>query len=126
MKNLTHLLFVLLCICLPVAVHAQKDKDKDDDDSKYLAGAVPEVDGKVVFTKEFSIPGMSQEEIFNRMQKWMEARLKKNENNSHWTVQRYSTNCPWFVHPRSVQWKLKRFVLITVKEKRSIQQRNGS
>ena len=27
MKNLTHLLFVLLCICLPVAVHAQKDKD---------------------------------------------------------------------------------------------------
>ena len=43
MKNLTHLLFVLLCICLPVAVHAQKDKDKDDDDSKYLAGAVPEV-----------------------------------------------------------------------------------
>ena len=82
MKNLTHLLFVLLCICLPVAVHAQKDKDKDDDDSKYLAGAVPEVDGKVVFTKEFSIPGMSQEEIFNRMQKWMEARLKKNGNNS--------------------------------------------
>ena len=52
MKNLTHLLFVLLCICLPVAVHAQKDKDKDDDDSKYLAGAVPEVDGKVVFEKE--------------------------------------------------------------------------
>ena len=49
MKNLTHLLFVLLCICLPAAVHAQKDKD-DDDDSKYLAGAVPEVDGKVVFT----------------------------------------------------------------------------
>ena len=46
MKNLTHLLFVLLCICLPVAVHAQKDKDKDDDDSKYLAGAVPEVDGR--------------------------------------------------------------------------------
>ena len=154
MKNLTHLLFVLLCICLPVAVHAQKDKDKDDDDSKYLAGAVPEVDGKVVFTKEFSIPGMSQEEIFNRMQKWMEARLKKNENNSRvvytnpeegqivgtgeeWIVfsssalsldrtKILSTNYPWFVHPRSVQWKLKRFVSITVKEKRSIRQRNGS
>ena len=56
-------------------------KDKDDD-SKYLAGAVPEVDGKVVFTKEFSIPGMSQEEIFKRMQAWMEARLKKNANTS--------------------------------------------
>lgn len=81
MKNFTQFLFVLLCICLPVAAHAQKDKD-DDDDSKYLVGAVPEVDGKVVFTKEFSIPGMSQEEIFKRMKAWMEARLKKNENNS--------------------------------------------
>ena len=32
---------------------AQKDKD-DNDDSRYLVGAVPEVDGKVVFSKEFS------------------------------------------------------------------------
>ena len=56
MKNLTHLLFVLLCICLPVAVHAQKDKDKDDDDSKYLAGAVPEVDGKVYLPKNSVFP----------------------------------------------------------------------
>ena len=81
MKNLTQFLLVLLCVCLPATVFADSTKDKDDD-SKYLAGAVPEVDGKVVFTKEFSIPGMSQEEIFKRMQNWMEARLKKNENNS--------------------------------------------
>jgi len=81
MKNLTQVLFVLLCICLPATMFADSNKDKDDD-SKYLAGAVPEVDGKVVFTKEFSIPGMSQEEIFKRMQNWMEARLKKNENTS--------------------------------------------
>ena len=81
MKNLTQFLFMLLCICLPATAFADANKDKDDD-SKYLAGAVPEVDGKVVFTKEFSIPGMSQEEIFKRMQNWMEARLKKNENTS--------------------------------------------
>ncbi|EKU89137.1 DUF4468 domain-containing protein [Bacteroides oleiciplenus] len=81
MKNLTQFLLVLLCVCLPATVFADQNKDKDDD-SKYLAGAVPEVDGKVVFTKEFSIPGMSQEEIFKRMQNWMEARLKKNENTS--------------------------------------------
>ena len=77
MKNLTQLLFTLFCLCLPAMLQAQ-----DRDDSKYLAGAVPEVDGKVVFTKEFSIPGMSQEEIFKRMQAWMEARLKKNANTS--------------------------------------------
>ena len=81
MKNLTQFLLVLLCVCLPATVFADQNKDKDDD-SKYLAGAVPEVDGKVVFTKEFSIPGMSQEEIFKRMQNWMEALLKKNENTS--------------------------------------------
>lgn len=79
MKNLTQLLFALFCFCLPAILQAQ---DKDKDDSEYLVGAVPEVDGKVVFTKEFSIPGMSQDEIYQRVLGWMEARLKKNENNS--------------------------------------------
>ena len=51
MKNLTQLLFTLFCLCLPAMLQAQ-----DRDDSKYLAGAVPEVDGKVVFTKEFQHP----------------------------------------------------------------------
>lgn len=51
MKNLTQLLFTLFCLCLPTMLQAQ-----DRDDSKYLAGAVPEVDGKVVFTKEFQHP----------------------------------------------------------------------
>ena len=55
MKNLTQVLIVLFCLCMPALLHAQRD------DSKYLAGAVPEVDGKVVFTKDFSIPGMSQD-----------------------------------------------------------------
>ena len=77
MKNLTQLLFTLFCLCLPAVLHAQ-----DKDDSKYLAGAVPEVDGKVVFTKEFSIPGMSQDEIYERLLNWMDARLEKNENTS--------------------------------------------
>lgn len=85
MKKLTQLLFALFCLGLPAMLHAQgKDKDKENekDDSEYLVGAVPEVDGRVIFIKEFSIPGMSQEEIYNRVLKWMDARLKKNENNS--------------------------------------------
>lgn len=77
MRKLTQLLFALFFLCLPAALlHAQ------DDDSKYLAGAIPEVDGKVAFTKEFSIPGMSQDEIYERLLKWMDARLAKNENTS--------------------------------------------
>lgn len=77
MKKLTQLFFALFCLCLPTMVHAQ-----DKDDSQYLAGAVPEVDGKVIFTKDFSIPGMTQDEIYERIYGWMEARLKKNENTS--------------------------------------------
>ena len=59
MKNLTQFLFMLLCICLTDTAFSDATKDKDDY-SNYLAGAVPELDGKVVFTKEFSIPCMSQ------------------------------------------------------------------
>ena len=77
MKNLTQLLFTLFCLCLPAMLQAQ-----DRDDSKYLAGAVPEVDGKVVFTKEFSIPGMSQDEIYERLLGWMDSVPKENENTS--------------------------------------------
>lgn len=74
---MTHLLFALVCLCMPAVLSAQ-----ERDDSKYLSGAVPEVDGKVIFTKEFSIPGMSQDEIYKRMLNWMDARLKQNENTS--------------------------------------------
>lgn len=77
MKRLVQLLFSLCCLCLPAALSAQ-----ERDDSKYLAGAVPEQEGKVVFTKEFSIPGMQQSEIYDRMYRWMDDRLKMNANNS--------------------------------------------
>ena len=77
MRNLRQILWtVALLLCLPAAAVA------DRDDSAYLVGAVPEENGKVVFSKEFSIPGMTKDEIFERMKKWMSLRLGKNENNS--------------------------------------------
>lgn len=77
MKKLAQLMLILGFLGL--SANAQEQKR---DDSRYLAGAVPEVDGRVVFTKEFSIPGMSRQEVFDRVQQWMETRLEKNENNS--------------------------------------------
>ncbi len=77
MKRLTRVLFAAACLCLPAALQAQKA-----DDSRYLAGAVPEENGKVVFSKTFGIPGMTQEDVYDRILQWMDTRLKKNANNS--------------------------------------------
>ena len=78
MKNWTRLFCAFACVCLSILTVQAQEKD----DSKYLAGAVPEVEGKVVFSKTYSIPGMSKDEVFNRINLWMNDRLKKNENNS--------------------------------------------
>lgn len=81
MKNLTKITSLLICL-LMLGTTMQAQEKQVNKDAQYLEGAVPEVDGKVVFTKEYSIPGMSQDEIFDRMNQWMDTRLKENKNNS--------------------------------------------
>ena len=73
------ILFLTLLLALPMAMEAGSAKEPKDD-TRYLAGAVPEVDGKVVFSKEFQIPGMSQAQIFATATQWMDERLKENKN----------------------------------------------
>ena len=77
MNKLTILFLTMLLTCLPMAMRAESHKEKRDD-TRYLAGAVPVVDGKVVFSKEFQIPGMSQKQIYDTVMKWMNERLKEN------------------------------------------------
>ena len=67
------ILFLTLFLALPIAMKADSAKEKKDD-SRYLVGAVPEVDGKVIFSKEFQIPGMSQAQIYDTVMKWMTER----------------------------------------------------
>lgn len=59
MKQL--ILFVAL-LCLPLFLTAGK---KTKDDSKYLLGAVPEVEGVVTFQKNFSVTDKSEQQIYN-------------------------------------------------------------
>ncbi len=59
-----HLLISLLLV-LPLTLNA-----KTKDDSKYLAGAVPEVDGQIVFSKTFRVPGKTQQEIHDVLEAW--------------------------------------------------------
>lgn len=56
-----HLLLFLLFI--PSLLMAQEDQ-------KYLAGAVPEDGGKVVFTQKVNVPSLSKDQIFDVMHIW--------------------------------------------------------
>lgn len=42
-------------------------KPKKVENPKYLAGAVPEVDGKVVFTLDKDVPGMNAQDIYDKV-----------------------------------------------------------
>ncbi len=66
---------ILLCMMLLVAIGATAGKKRDD--SKYLKGAVPEVNGMVTFTKTFSVPGKSEAEIRAAMNQFVENLVDK-------------------------------------------------
>lgn len=57
------LLFIILCI--PTLLRAQEQE-------KYLRGAVPEVDGRVTFSRTIEAPMLSREQIFQITQQWAE------------------------------------------------------
>ena len=59
------ILFLLLCV--PMLAFAKSDKD----DSKYLAGAVPEVNGRVLFQQTFAVDGKNQQQIYDVMQAYL-------------------------------------------------------
>lgn len=93
MKNLIIALFA----CLPLAAMAQNtweapqqeqqqaqpkkkalfEKTRKQEDPKYLSGAVPLVDGKVVFTLDKAVPGMSADEIYTKVYDFLNAMTKE-------------------------------------------------
>ena len=72
---------------LPLAAAAQdntweqpeKTATASNPDAKYLAGAVPEVDGRVIFSTTIKAPGKSAKQIFDLLRKDME-RITKESN----------------------------------------------
>lgn len=78
MKNKKSLMLLLLLgLLLPTVAYAD-----GDDDTRYLSGSVPEENGKVVFSKEFIISGMSKKEIYTRSLNYLTERMAKNQNSS--------------------------------------------
>lgn len=62
---------LLFLLCLPLAVFA-----KERDDSKYLAGAVPETNGQVLFQQTFAVKGKSKQQIYEVMKNYITALTK--------------------------------------------------
>ena len=71
-------LLLILLICLPLAGMA-KDNKKDNSNPKYLAGAVTLTEGKVTFSKEIKVPGLSKTEIYNQLLDWAKNRFKPSD-----------------------------------------------
>lgn len=57
-------LFIGLMLCVAMSATAK-------DDTKYLAGAVPEVNGMVTFTKSFTVADKSAQEVRQTMQQFV-------------------------------------------------------
>lgn len=56
------------------------ESKKKEEDPKYLAGAVPEVNGEVVFTLDADVPGMSADEIYNKVYAVFEEIVNESKN----------------------------------------------
>lgn len=74
----------MLCLAMPAMAQntwemPEKDESATNPDEKYLAGAVPVVDGKVVFTTTVDAPGKSASEVYAIVKRYLE-KMTKEEN----------------------------------------------
>ena len=68
-------ILLILLACLPLFAIAKDNKEKNNSDPKYLAGALTYEDGKITFTREINAPGLSKDEIYQRMLDWANQHL---------------------------------------------------
>ena len=77
-------LFTILLACATMStsiaqITAPVIEEKSETDIRYMAGAVPEVNGKVVLTRTIEVPaGLTQQEVMNRVDAWL-VRCTKDE-----------------------------------------------
>ena len=77
-------LFTILMACATMStsiaqITAPVIEEKPETDIRYMAGAVPEVNGKVVLTRTVEVPaGLTQQEVMNRVDAWL-VRCTKDE-----------------------------------------------
>ena len=58
----------------------------------YMQGAIPDVDGKLSFTKTFDITGLSKDEAYKRLAQWVSFRFNPGAENSTYGNMNYFKN----------------------------------
>ena len=77
-------LFIAMMMCLPMGLTAQntwempeQTTQEGNPDQKYRVGAVPVVDGKVMFQTEINAPGKTAAQVYDIVKKYMEKMTKE-------------------------------------------------
>lgn len=86
------LLLAIMLMAVPFSVvnaqrgliTAKKINAKSQDISHYLKGAVPEVDGKVVFSQVVAMPGKTKEQIYQAVASFYSLRFAANSTRGEW------------------------------------------
>ncbi|MCD8317646.1 MAG: DUF4468 domain-containing protein [Paraprevotella sp.] len=100
---------LLLLLCVPMLVFAKEKRD----DSKYLVGAVPEVNGQVLFQQTFAVKNKSKDEIYQVMKAYL-GQMMKEENQMKGTKMAMEDSVAGTLVGRFEEWmifKKKPFVL---------------
>ena len=73
MKKIFTILIACATLTTSIAqITAPVIEEKSETDNRYMAGAVPEVDGKVVLTRTVDVPaGLTLQEVMNRVDAWL-------------------------------------------------------
>lgn len=71
---------------------AKKPIKMNKDMSAYMAGAVPEVDGKVVFSQNMAFAGKSKEQVFANLAQWASLRYMPDTEHGVWNDKDYYKN----------------------------------
>lgn len=94
-KQMKKLLLAIMVAVLPVCVEtasaqlfAKKFYQGRKDNKEYLQGAVPQVDGKVVFSKEFII----KKNVYDALKQWAERRFQPDAQQGEWKDVNYFRN----------------------------------
>ena len=86
---------LLLLLCVPMLVCAKSKRD----DSKYLVGAVPEVNGQVLFQQTFAVEGKNKQQIYDVMKAYLnrlmkgEQQMKKTNNRRMQEIRKMEMCC---------------------------------